>query len=492
MQCEKGKRFILIQFTTLVLGLGGALSSHAKTPDDNSISSANRMAFKLIDTLPNSGLKKGLQRYYQILDPQSYVNDQEVAMSNSGLTNFFQVQFNKRQCFAEKALLFYRDVRNSTRASQKVNAQEGRHSRPSLGDTAGNSRKDIQAGWLFKKALKYSGGNPNAALTLIGMCGHDDQKQGNFENIEAEARLYNQGFTRQDLFFAKGDEDFEESPCPQQTSDFFISRSLSEKADISESLKKKILTVQYPGKRAVQIAAKNYHILGAAFMTCQMIEAGLNPYLAIKVETMAANIYRGIRLCQDIEIPAGLFWKLQNHPEIKSRAPHERFENAILRKALERGRSRVCLNKKVNADALCELLYRAGTPVDFSTREYEARALAVLQIYLDKMIASGLYSSWYINGEIAGISLPCSRDQLLGPHPFMKWLVSQANWPLNICGRGLSVETCRKALSTIKTWEVDFDWTVSQHKVGAEFAASVCKKYPQGQSSVNEFCRNTN
>ena len=410
-----------------------------------------------------------------------------MAINNTGLAGYFERHFSNNACFAEKALRFYNDVRTSTRATQKTDPQIARNSRPSLGDQAGKNRADLAPGWLYQKALKYTNGNPNAALTLIGLCGHDDTKQGSFRNQAATQRLHLNGLSDADLFIS-GDEDNPATPCPPMTADFFLPGSLDAKSDISESLKKKILRTQYPGKTAEQIAAKNYHVLGAAFMTCQMIEAGLNPFLAVRVEAMAANLYRGIRLCQNIETPAHLFWSLQRHPEIRRRAWGQSFEEAVLNVALEKGRTKACMKSQAQDDAVCKLLLTVGAPFDLSIPRLQERAKDYIQGYMDNMIASGLYASWHVSGEIAGISLPCSREQLFGPHPFMKWLVSQAQWPLNICGSGLSMESCRKALKTITAWEVDFDWTVSQHRAGAQFAARVCKPYPQGKTSMDEFC----
>lgn len=455
--------------------------------DSNNISSADRIARTLIETLPDSGTKNGLLRYYQILNPQAYTSDNDVAINNTGVAHFFEYHFKNNACFAEKALRFYHDVRSTTKISQKTNPEEKRNSRPSLGDKSGNTRKDLPEGWLYNKALKYANGNPNLALTLIGMCGHDDTKQGNFANSQVESKLANAGFNHEALFLASEDG-AQDSPCPPLTSDFFISGSLGRKDDIEDALKKRILKVQYPGKTSLQIASKNYHVLGAAFMTCQMIEAGLSPFLAVRVESLAASLYRGIRLCQNIEVPASLFWKLQRHPEIRKRPASYRFEDAVMAKALEYGRNKTCLSQKYKDDALCELLQTVGAPFDLSIQRLEDRAKGLIEKYMDNMIASGLYAAWHVSGEIAGISLPCSRSQLFGPHPFMKWLVSQAEVPLNICGSGLSVESCRKALGTISSWEIDFDWTVSQHMAGAKFAASVCKPYPQGRSSMNESC----
>ncbi|XGC82182.1 hypothetical protein ACES2L_06750 [Bdellovibrio bacteriovorus] len=461
-----------------------------KNTTENQITSADRIASILINTLPESSTKNGLKRYYEILDPSSYADDHEVAVSNSGVANFFQHHFKKNACFSEAAYRFYADIRKSTRSQQKRSAEEVRNNRPSLGDKSGVNRTDLAAGWLYEKALKYTNGNPNAALSLIGLCGHDDVSQGEYTNQDVEAKLLSEGLQWSELFEPRGENDDRETEtlCPAKTADFFLPGSLSAQADISDSLKRKVLRTQYPGKKPEQIAAKNYHVLGAAFMTCQMIEAGMNPLLAIKVESMSANMYRGIRLCQNIEIPAQLFFKLQRHRDVIFRPMGVSFEERIVSKALERAKNNACVSEASKKDALCELLKTVGAPMDVSLPRLEARAKTQLENYMANMVASGLYASWHISGEIAGISLPCSREQLFGPNPFMKWLVANADVSLNICGKGLSTESCKRAVKTITAWEVDFDWTVSQHIAGAQFAAKVCKPLAKGASSMDSFC----
>lgn len=491
---ETNQNRLILRKLSLFLFICGMAMSFAvgaaeKDTAGNNISSADHVASILIKTLPNSSLKNGLLRYYQILDPSAYSDDQEVADSNSGVSRYFQHHFGSNACFARKSLLFYSDLRRTTRQEQKTSPDEVRHNRPSLGDKAGASRKDLNAGWLYEKALQYSNGNPNAALSLIGLCGHDDVNQGLYFNEAEEDKLISEGYKPEDLYIkVQNEEEEEETLCPAKTADFFVPGSLSAEADMSESLKKKVLKVQYPGKKAEQIAAKNYHVLGAAFMTCQMIEAGMNPTLAVQVEAMAANLYRGIRLCQNIELPAAIYKKLQNHPEIVFRPMFTRFEDRVIQKALERGKKNLCTPQNYLKDPFCELLHRVGAPMDLSLPRLEERAKKALEGYMDTMIASGLYASWHVSGEIAGISLPCSREQLFGPNPFMRWLVSSANVSLNICGQGLSTDSCKRAVHTITAWEVDFDWTVSQHAAGARFAAKVCKPLPQGKSSMDSFC----
>lgn len=491
---SQARRLKMKQFSkALVAGvLGLSLTAQASDlgTDVNNISSANKIALTLISKLPNSGVKDGLERYYNILSLKSYTYDNQVANANTGVALFFEQQFEQNACFAEKAYLFYRDLKLSTKQRQTAEGDKSRHARPSLGDVAGKNRKDLKPGWLYEKALKYANGNPNVAMSLIGLCGHDDKNQGEFTNQDVEIKLTNSGIPSDELYSPTDGNSEINTVCPSQYADFYVAGGLSKASDISDDLKKKVLSIQYPGKKDIQIASKNYHVMGAAFMTCQMIEAGLSPLLAIQVESMAAHLYRGIRLCQQIEIPAHLFWSLQRTKEVALRGMGRTFEETVIETTLKRGREKQCGYDKVAKDPFCNFLKTVGAPFDLSVPRIEARARTMLEKYMDNMVASGIYSSWHVSGEVAGISLPCSRDQLWGPHPFLQWLIAKTEVSLNICGNGLTMESCRKAVRTVKSWETDFDWTVSQHAAGARFAAKVCKPYPKGKSSFDGMCGN--
>ncbi|UXR63852.1 hypothetical protein EZJ49_12340 [Bdellovibrio bacteriovorus] len=184
------RQFCRLLFTG-VLGLSLTATAADKTPNlgNNNITSADKIALTLISKLPNSGVKAGLQRYYSILSLKSYTDDAEVAVSNTGLALFFEQHFNQNKCFSENAYKFYRDLRLNTRQQQAAFTDSSRHRRPSLGDVAGRNRTDLKPGWLYEKALQYSNGNPNAAISLIGMCGHDDKNQGHFANQDVEIQL---------------------------------------------------------------------------------------------------------------------------------------------------------------------------------------------------------------------------------------------------------------------------------------------------------------
>lgn len=452
-------RFILSLLLLLFCLHGQSLASTG-----SQVSSIQSIAKVVIGSLPDSGLRDGLQRYLEILNPDRYQSDASVGIDNSGLALHFQNQFQRDTCFAKKTLHFYRDLRTSVTGENP--------------------------GWLFERAMSVTHRNPWAALNLIGVCGHDNIRQGVFENATALQDLAQEGWRREDFYQPLTGVDTQtDSFCPSKESPFFGSDSLGRNVDISSSLKNRILSVQFPHKKWDEIPAKNYHILGAAFMTCQMIEAGMNPWVAIQVQTTAAGLYRGIRLCQSIDKPSQLFLRLQRHPEIRKNFFRRSFEENIITEALARGKNKLCSVQKNQDDALCDLLQSVGAPFDLSIPRLEERARQLLQKYMDTLIASGLYSQWHFGGNYAGVNLPCSGQPWTGPHPMLKWLFERGTISINVCGAGITPESCKKALQRISSWELDFQWTQAQHKVGAQFAATHCRHNPEPKKIENIFCK---
>lgn len=460
--------------------------------EGSSLKNTSAIAHKIISSLPKSSLKEGLSRYYSILKPDSYYSDVYVGTKNDGIQYFLEGNFKANPCFAESAYLFYNEIKKTTLNRQDDSKDISRHSRASFGDISGTTRPDRPAGWLFSRALKYTNGDSNKAIALIGLCGHDDVNQGKFLNEEAIfsiGKKYN--LTRADLYRnpldeeAIADED-ENSICPPRTSDFYLSRALSKEADIPDTLKSKILNTQYPNRRPIEIASKNYHILNSAFMTCQMIEAGMNPTLAVQVQVAASNLYRGVRLCSDIRTPAKIYSDLLKHPKVQSQL--RRFVSIY--KALEDAlvttiASGMCEND--SEDALCRYIEMSSLPFEGSGSAIKEEIHSTIQASFPQMLAARLYLDWHAGGSLLGKDLPCSKIKITGPNEFFKWLILQKNMPLNLCSDGVTLKDCKEAMKIIETWRVDFDWTIAQHRAGAEFAAKNCRQTPN-ESSFKKFC----
>lgn len=481
--------------TCLILSLllGTMASANSFEEETVSLKNTSSIARKIIFALPNSRLKDGLNRFYSILKPDSYYSDVYVGTKNDGIQIYLENSFNTNPCFAETAYRFYDEIKQTTLNRQDDSEDISRHSRASFGDISGVTRNDRPAGWLFQRAMKYTQGDANKAVALIGLCGHDDINQGHFVNNEAASNIYNKyGINKERLYSNPTDDEYvdldENSICPPRTSDFYLSRALSKDADISDALKDRILKVQYPGRRPIDVASKNYHILNAAFMTCQMIETGMHPRLAQQVEIAASNLYRGVRLCSDIRTPAKVYSELLKIPAItqqflKGTSIAQAIENVVL-DTIHKG---TCKNK--NTDGICRYIDFATLPVEGSRSDLRQEVRETVKSSLPQMLASRLYLDWHAGGSFLGADLPCSKIKISGPSDFFKHLVLNKNSNWNFCGSNISQSECKEAMQIMETWRIDFDWTISQHRAGSEFAVQNCRFNPKATNSFQHFCK---
>ena len=108
-----------------------------------------------------------------------------------------------------------------------------------------------------------------------------------------------------------------------------------------------------------------------------------------------------------------------------------------------------------------------------------------------RLDAAHLYNSWYLGGKsILGIKVPCTDIRLGGPknlldanrNLFDSWRerpIDAIEW---------SKERYDAAAKYLTVWDVDFEWTIAQHEVGAKFAAEHCKKEKSGENPFQNIC----
>lgn len=356
--------------------------------DKSTLGQTSTLLATIIDKIPDKNLQNGLREYVKIVNPKAYHGD-SVGGSNSGLVQYFSKRFQENACVRDAAKNFYADVatkmkkmnlcdqsRNESSAEisklesqlaketdskiksdikmqlkylskenkpEPVNETYGCYSnRPSLLDRVGVGEKSyLDEGWLMRLALKHSNGNPEAALELIGMCGHDDVSQGHytyFDDSDAAKSELSAQTSKLKGQKKNADEELKESfkkfntdqesvylksmnasmitkqlefnkmqtgldrqmNCPPQNSDFYLSGSMSSTADISSSLKQKITDIQGKGNsgKEISIPSKHYHVYASAFLGCKMVRNGMTQEQAVVVQKQAARLYRGIRMCQ--------------------------------------------------------------------------------------------------------------------------------------------------------------------------------------------------
>lgn len=481
----------------------------------------------VINSIPTAILdeteKQAFKEYLRVLGGNQYADSSLVGLSNSGLNNHFESLLGgdeptpANRCFQTKAVSFYKDVSLYLRkaaglddSSPSENWWNMTGEKHSLFAKAGERGKtQIQPGWLWKLAIQHANGDAAGALSLIGMCGHDDAHIATFrymdESEETKKEIQEQvsaleekkkllerelksalkqpdpatfvkaksaelSETNELLYIWKNQTGLRRTlRCPPAYTDFFLPGGLGSDVDISATLKKKVNAVQNPDGNS-RIPAKHYHVYGSAFMTCNLISNGFDPEKAVKVQKQAARFYRGIRIC---EASSGLLMERSEMERSIDLRPKEGMsvEDIILNRLAE---------KDEGGSSIGYLFASARHVMD------QDRAMAKRKITarLARMDAAFLYNLWYVGaGDVlTGKRFWCSDIRLGGPKNLLD--VNSATFSWFQRPKGWSKERYDAAAKHLATWDVDFEWTLAQHEVGAKFAAKHCK---QGQSATNPF-----
>jgi hypothetical protein len=158
--------------------------------------------FKLEDRIPSvpgtRGLKNLIRDYREILRPDAYQNITEVGGSNEGILAYTDSLGLKDRKFGRYAYSFYKAIQelDAQYPSFPKNSTYPLGSRPALSQKAGEGRfQNLKPGWLWELALKTTRGDPNEAIRLIGVCGHDDTaRKGTQVYLPSDEvlRIYNQ------------------------------------------------------------------------------------------------------------------------------------------------------------------------------------------------------------------------------------------------------------------------------------------------------------
>lgn len=472
--------FLTIAVVILLFGISFAQGTRTKSEGSqfyrlsNHVGQFGKVADALVSNMPEGDLKNGLRHYTEIVSATSYADDGNVGERNRGISGWFEAQLSGGSCFPKLSAQFYKKIKDMNLSSN----------RPTLNSDLSQSGGDLKEGWLWKMALAEAGGNPNLALSLIGMCGHDDKVQGEYRwknsNPESVAKLnefivennqriaklkkelQNPKLSAQDRAAYRSDikwmsdnailkkkaAGYTDIDCPDF--EFYTPGSLGSRVDIDDGLKRKIATIQAPNKGARSLPSKHYHVYGAAFVACQMIEKGVPKNLAPQIETQAAKVYRGVRICQAV------------NGELARLEMLKQFYN----------------DHKISDETLEQFIVRAQS-VKPSTLSWSSdkeviklahkKAQEKIAASLDRMGAAYLYNRWYLGSQqIGNQSVPCTDLKILSTINLLEMKF------LDKCVPGFSAEVCERSKARLATWMVDFEWTTAQHKVGADFAAKNC------------------
>lgn len=372
---------------------------------------------EVLHWLPESQSKLALEHYLRILGLSVYDEKKLVKEDNFGVISYFERELAKDILFRKKTLDFYLEI---NRIEKQVADYRVKSSpvHPHLGETLWTHNPRLPPGFVFQKALKISGRDPRLALKLIAVCGHD--------NLVSRHK----GF----------------SFCPTENSFFYYPQGLSDKADISQSLKFQIARIQAPTKGIQVLPAKAYHVYAAAFLTCELISQGMNSILAENMQMNAARYYRKFRISSEKEKQKKIYNVLLQIPKkdlklTEGMSLRQLFQRVMKNKSQKTQKNQAQqLQKQTQAEQVYSNFYSL---IPFRFHQFDESYAAEYESEVDKHFYKMLSYLSYEN------QLFCLQHE--------------------------PKETCQRVQKTHQQWEIDETWTVAQHKAGAQFARAVCR-----------------
>jgi hypothetical protein len=201
-------------------------------------------------------------------------------------------------------------------------------------------------------------------------------------------------------------------------------------------------------------------------MTCQLIKEGVFPSLAIKIQKIAAEIYRGVRICNQRE---EYIRQMSEALSTFGTKENPNIENEIVKQILKR----IKQNELLSLGSIVSTGF--GISVFGSSDKNEQVIRIKVRNFLNKYRAAVLYKENYVG---------CTSTTFAKP-----FLVKDDNKPRQIardCSSLVAKEDCDRAKKVLATWDMDFAWTVAQHEIGAKFAAEKCQKSKEPESQ--KYC----
>lgn len=528
---------------------------------------------KILKYIPDSSLKNGLKKYLEIINAKNYKTDDDVGASNAGISAYNQNTLDSNPCFAKLVEAFYTDIfeRESLKKNYfaSVPTREELYGRPSLSTEAGKGKnRDLKPGWLFEKALEYSGGDPNLALNLIAVCGHDDNGQGilsyklevqskstpskkdllsvldhqievnryYLESQDTNYKLYKKNPEEYKKTFPYVSADFSPYPkdynysealepprkhlqdlikfrqkisdgaikpnlnkfrqrtirCPDQNSSFFLSKSLGNNIDLSEKDKNRIAAIQAPNMGRSVLPSKNYHIMGSAFMACQLISTGISPQMAVIIQKIAGWAYRTVRINAVLKKDLADLEKLEE--KYNEYLKEFKKENTTKIKTSRGRRSTLTsapmsmeewvLAKKNKGNIERELKFIMDYPI--LTED------ASLKDLITKLKAAREFSKMTLGGNFLGKEVPFTNISLNFINDPVTKHIKGINRKNNRRQTQRETSSDNAAREKALTYLIDWSWTTKQHEIGATFASQKCKKKPLNFRPDDQLCDTLN
>jgi hypothetical protein len=261
---------------------------------------------RYLKLIPDKNLKSALSAYLA-----------EVSQIHSGANESLEVgnqkMLDENSCFAELATEFYLNLMKEDLMRLKVQLERPNRPlsyRPALDEEAGKDFwKNQDPGFLWTRLMDITDGNPNLAIAIVKLCGHDDgiyQKPQMSSHHSAFLRLKQ----RQARIIEFVERSWQDRPVgitewleEEKKSDslgfgclpnsaLYLPKSLGFDVDINENLKTRIGRLQAPNKGLSALPAKYYHLIAGAATGCRFKQETGYSFVGSNITRAGAKFYR--------------------------------------------------------------------------------------------------------------------------------------------------------------------------------------------------------
>ncbi len=425
--------------------------------------------------------------------------------SNRGLAVHLHGQLEKNTCFNELAGMFYADINILDVLTQGngFSFDNALEDEPHISYNLDKVKLPVKKGWLWKLAMKYSRGDPNIAMELIGTCGHDDTRQLHtgflqFKGVKATSlsfqeqvvRKYRPSFPNSAVTLRSGSatlgtESKILTQCPGRDSLIFTPGSLGAGVDIDEQTKNQVASIQSPDLGAVAQPAKYYHTIASAYMSCLLARRGVPNFVTRLIQRKVILNYRSSKLCQNIgrilKHHEGALKQFGEQKKYKSFESYLSDQAKKIAKFNHQERSSFCKLGNGAQKPICSFLWRFTWPG-------VQKRLKGSSLTINDLITR-------ILGEAdAAVLFSKSGDYNPNKCTSTKFLPTIGDW-MRLYGNpnrrpcpDLSRRRCLAAKQVMRTWHADFTLSKAQHGVGSQFANRVCEEVPYKKDPLEKSC----
>lgn len=394
-----------------------------------------------VKTLPrDSGNMKGLEVWFNLVGINKYSSEKEMETDLPGIKSYVETKLKEDNQFKQQLYDLYlwlqRQDEKYAASEEDVYLDE---------ETGKGNFVNFKPGFLWTELLRLGHQSPREALQILAATLADpkgsldlsmpmeyfltDSQKTSLEKLKEDLMKMPSGGKdfmeiREKMNKIYDQMNFKMSKRNKNAHVQFsknkiliLPKNLGANADISDDLKQKIRT----NINAGTLYAKFYHVQLAAFMSCEMLTAGMNPNLTLMMQKWTAWAYRTLKL------------------------------NLYLKKLFRRESEHRDLNESEKVDLLASKLMESW--------------------FTGEKIGSQITRP-YTNFNLSDLVFTEKYKKIPDVNENSSFKTSLKGFPKPLFMEEAEFKLAKKRL---RLWLTEWEWTIAQHEIGSQLAIANCR-----------------